>query len=98
MSSFTDTVERQSMVDFVTYFQAGTLWAQRTGSSVDPNAAVRAESRCDAMRRSQETEEIPAKSDECVAAGLSPIDKVVYARQDELTAALINGRDRRDVG
>jgi ABC-type amino acid transport substrate-binding protein len=35
MSSFTDTVERQSAVDFV----AGTLWAQRAGSSVDPDNA-----------------------------------------------------------
>ena len=39
----------------------------------------------------QETEEVPAKSDQCVAAGVSPIDKVVYTRQDDLTAALIAG-------
>ena len=38
-----------------------------------------------------ETVEIPAKSDECVAAGVAPIEKVVYERQDELTAALIAG-------
>ena len=46
----------------------------------------------------QETEEIPAKSEACVAAGLPPIDKVVFNRQDDLVAALIAGRDRRDVG
>ena len=39
MSSFTDNREREAKVDFVTYFQAGTLWAQRPGSSVDPDAA-----------------------------------------------------------
>jgi len=39
----------------------------------------------------QETVEIPAKSDECVAAGLAPIEKVVYNRQDDVTAALIAG-------
>ena len=38
-----------------------------------------------------ETVEIPAKSDQCVAAGLPPIEKLVFPRQDELTAALING-------
>ena len=38
-----------------------------------------------------QTIEIPAKSDQCVAAGLSPIEAVVYERQDELTAALIAG-------
>jgi ABC-type amino acid transport substrate-binding protein len=39
----------------------------------------------------QETVEVPAKSDQCVAAGVSPIEKVVYTRQDDLTAALIAG-------
>jgi ABC-type amino acid transport substrate-binding protein len=90
MSSFTDTREREADVDFVTYFQAGTLWAQRSGSSVDPDAACGL--RIGVTYASiQETEEIPAKSDECVAAGVSPIDKVVYTRQDDLTAALIAG-------
>ena len=90
MSSFTDTLERQELVDFVTYFEAGTLWAQRTGSGIDPNAAC-------GLRvgmtpgSTHETIEIPAKSDQCVAAGLAPIEAVVYDRQDELTAALIAG-------
>ncbi len=90
MSSFTDTLERQDQVDFVTYFEAGTLWAQRTGSGIDPNAAC-------GLRvgmtpgSTHETVEIPAKSDQCVAAGLPPVEGVVYARQDELTTALING-------
>jgi ABC-type amino acid transport substrate-binding protein len=90
MSSFTDTLERQQLVDFVTYFEAGTLWAQRTGSGVDPNAAC-------GLRvgmtpgSTHETVEIPAKSDQCVAAGLPPITAVPYDRQDQLTAALING-------
>ncbi len=90
MSSFTDTLERQEQVDFVTYFEAGTLWAQRAGSNVDPNAAC-------GLRigmtpgSTHETVEIPAKSDQCVAAGLPPVQAVVYARQDELTAAVING-------
>ena len=90
MSSFTDTAEREGAVDFVTYFEAGTLWAQRTGAGIDPNAACGL--RVGATPGStHETVEIPAKSDECVAAGVAPIEKVVYQRQDELTAALIAG-------
>ncbi len=90
MSSFTDTLERQELVDFVTYFEAGTLWAQRTGSGIDPNAACGL--RVGATPGStHETIEIPAKSDECVAAGVAPIEKVIFQRQDELTAALIAG-------
>ena len=90
MSSLTDTAERQSTVDFVTYFQAGTLWAQRPGKPVDPDAACGR--RVGVVTASiQETKELPTKSDACVAAGLAPIDKVVYQRQDDLTHALIAG-------
>ena len=90
MSSFTDTLEREKLVDFVTYFQAGTQWAQRAGSTVEPDAACGL--RIGVTYASiQETTEVPAKSDACVAAGLSPIDKVIFTRQDDLTAALLAG-------
>ncbi|MDT5370318.1 MAG: hypothetical protein QOC62_4749 [Mycobacterium sp.] len=90
MSSLTDTAERQSTVDFVTYFQAGTLWAQRPGKPVDPDAACGR--RVGVVTASiQETKELPTKSDACVAAGLAPVDTVVYQRQDDLTHALIAG-------
>lgn len=90
MSSVTDTAEREQLVEFVTYFQAGTLWAQRPGSFLDPDAAcgLRVGVAYGAL---QETNEIPAKSDQCVAVGLAPIEKVVYTSQDEVTAALLNG-------
>jgi ABC-type amino acid transport substrate-binding protein/predicted Ser/Thr protein kinase len=91
MSSFTDTKERQEQVDFVTYFQAGTLWAQQSGSSVDPSAACGLKIGV-TYASIQESNEIPAKSDQCVAAGVAPIDKVVYTRQDDLTAALLDGK------
>jgi len=90
MSSFTDTKDREELVDFVTYFEAGTMWAQQAGSSVDPNNAcgLRVGVQYAAL---QETEEIPTKSEECVAAGLPPIEKVVHVSQDDLNTALING-------
>jgi ABC-type amino acid transport substrate-binding protein len=91
MSSFTDTKERQQKVDFVTFFQAGTLWAQRAASSVDPNAACGLKVGV-AQGSIHATNEIPAKSDVCTATGLSPIKKVVFARQDDVTAALVAGQ------
>lgn len=90
MSSFTDTVDREKSADFVTYFQAGTLWAQRQGSFVDPDAACGLKVGV-SYGVIQDTNEIPAKSDQCVAAGMAPIDKVVFTSQDEVTAALIDG-------
>lgn len=90
MSSFTDTKDREELVDFVTYFEAGTLWAQQAGSTVDPNNAcgLRVGVQYAAL---QETEEIPNKSEDCVAEGQPPIEKVVYVNQDDLNKALING-------
>ncbi|MBJ7339318.1 bifunctional serine/threonine-protein kinase/transporter substrate-binding domain-containing protein [Mycolicibacterium sp.] len=90
MSSFTDNAEREAAVDFVTYFEAGTLWAQRPGSSVNPKNACGLRVGV-AYGAIQETQEIPRLSDACVAAGNTPIDKRVYVRQDDLTKALIAG-------
>jgi ABC-type amino acid transport substrate-binding protein/predicted Ser/Thr protein kinase len=90
MSSFTDTRAREQSADFVTYFQAGTLWAQRPGAPIDPANACGLRVGV-AYGAIQETEEIPAKSDACVQAGHPPIDKIIYARQDDLTSALIAG-------
>jgi len=90
MSSFTDTKEREGSADFVTYFEAGTMWAQQTGGTVDPNNAcgLRIGVQYAAL---QETQEIPNKSEDCVAAGMAPIEKAVFVSQDDLNTALING-------
>jgi ABC-type amino acid transport substrate-binding protein/predicted Ser/Thr protein kinase len=90
MSSVTDTRAREESVDFVTYFEAGTLWAQRPGSAVDPANACGLKVGV-AFGTIQETDEIPAKSDSCVEAGLPAIDKVVYTSQDDVTNALRSG-------
>jgi ABC-type amino acid transport substrate-binding protein/predicted Ser/Thr protein kinase len=90
MSSYTDTKEREEQVDFVTYFEAGTMWAQKPGAGVDPANACGLTVGV-AIPSLQEAEEIPAKSAACEEAGNPPIDKRVFADQDELTSALING-------
>jgi ABC-type amino acid transport substrate-binding protein/predicted Ser/Thr protein kinase len=91
MSSFTDTKEREGSADFVTYFEAGTMWAQRPGKPIDPDNACGLKVGV-AYAAIQETKEIPAKSEACVAAGKPAIDKAVYVRQDDLTAALMAGK------
>jgi ABC-type amino acid transport substrate-binding protein/predicted Ser/Thr protein kinase len=90
MSSYTDTKEREEQVDFVTYFEAGTMWAQKPGAGVDPANACGLTVGV-AIPSLQEAEEIPAKTAACETAGNPPIDKRVFADQDELTGALING-------
>lgn len=90
MSSVTDTSAREKSVDFVTYLQAGTMWAQRPGAAIDPAHACGLRVGV-AVGTLQDTTEIPNKSNACVAADLQPIDKVVYTGQDQLNSALMAG-------
>lgn len=91
MSSFTDTKEREKTVDFVTYFQVGTQWAQQKGKPVDPDDAC---GKRVAVQRTtvQDTDEIPAKSAKCVAAGKPEIVKVAYDEQSQAATALVQGQ------
>jgi polar amino acid transport system substrate-binding protein len=91
MSSFTDTKERENTVDFVDYFSAGILWAQRTGNPIDPNNACGKKVSVQSTT-TEDTDEIPAKSEACVKAGKPPIDKQKFDRQDDATNALVLGK------
>ncbi|KUI47827.1 ABC transporter substrate-binding protein [Mycobacterium sp. GA-1199] len=91
MSSFTDTKEREETVDFVTYFNAGTMWAQRPGSSIDPNNACGKKVAVQATT-TQEAEELPAKSKACTDAGKPPIEIVPFDGQDAATNAVVLGQ------
>ena len=91
MSSFTDNKEREKQVDFVTYFSAGTQWAQRAGEAVDPNDACG--KKVAAMAAStQETDELPAKSKACVNAGKPEIEIITFDGQDAVTNAVVLGQ------
>lgn len=91
MSSFTDTKEREQSVDFVTYFNAGILWAQRPGAPVDPNNACGKKVAVQATT-TEEVEELPAKSKACTDAGKPPIEIVSFDGQDAATNAVILGQ------
>jgi polar amino acid transport system substrate-binding protein len=90
-SSFTDNAERQESVDFVNYYNAGIQWAQPVGGSVDPAHACGLTVSVQATTY-EETDELPAKSDECVANGEEPINILKFETQDEATTAVALGR------
>lgn len=91
MSSFTDTKDREKEVDFVTYFTAGSQWAQRAGAGIDPNNACG--KKVAAMAAStQETDELPAKSKKCVDAGKPEIQILKFDGQDAVTNAAVLGQ------
>ncbi|MET0725748.1 MAG: ABC transporter substrate-binding protein [Leifsonia sp.] len=90
-SSFTDTVEREEQVDFVNYYEAGILWASATGKDVDPDNACGLTVAVQATTY-EDTDEVPTKSDACVAAGKPAINKVQYDTQDAATNAVALGQ------
>lgn len=91
MSSFTDTKEREKQVDFVNYFSAGTLWAQRPGEAIDPANACGKKVAVQATTI-QETDELPAKSKACVNAGKPEIQIIKFDAQDAATNAVVLGQ------
>lgn len=91
MSSFTDSKEREQQVDFVTYFSAGTLWAQPKGGSIDPENACGKKVAVQATTV-QETDELPARSKKCTDAGQPAIEIVPFDSQDAATNAVVLGQ------
>jgi polar amino acid transport system substrate-binding protein len=91
MSSFTDTKEREQTVDFVTYFSAGILWAQKPGAGIDPNNACGKKVAVQATT-TEETDELPAKSKACTDAGKPAIDIIKFDGQDAATNAVVLGQ------
>lgn len=91
VSSFTDTVEREEQVDFVNYYEAGIMWASAAGNEVDPADACGLKVAVQATTY-EDTDEVPAKSDECVAAGKPAIEKVPFDTQDAATNAVALGQ------
>ncbi|MUL63562.1 ABC transporter substrate-binding protein [Mycobacterium sp. CBMA 234] len=91
MSSFTDSKQREQQVDFVTYFSAGSLWAQRPGDHIDPNNACGKKVAVESTTV-QDTEELPAKTKACTDAGKPPIDVVKFDNQDQAANAVAVGQ------
>jgi len=90
-SSFTDNVEREKQVDFVNYYTAGIQWASPKGKDVDPNNACGLKVAVQAGT-TEDTDEVPAKSDACVAAGKPPIEKLKFDTQDAASNAVVLGQ------
>lgn len=90
-SSFTDTVEREKQVDFVNYYVAGIQWASPVGKTVDPDNACGLKVAVQATTY-QDTDELPAKSKACVAAGKPAIQKVPFDTQDAAANAVALGQ------
>jgi len=90
-SSFTDTVEREEQVDFVNYYNAGIQWASATGTDVDPDNACGLKVAVQTATY-EDTDEVPAKSEACVAAGKPKINMLKFDTQADVANAVVLGQ------
>lgn len=91
MSSFTDSKEREKVVDFVDYYSNSSLWAQRQGANIDPDNACGKKVAVQATTV-QETDELPARSKKCTDAGKPAIEILKFDGQDQVTNAVVLGQ------
>lgn len=92
MAAFSDTPEREKIVDFVTYYNTGTQWAVQAGNpkNITPDSA------CGSTVGSEvgntQLDDAEAKSEACVAAGQDPIEVQAFQSHTDAVAALVSGR------
>jgi len=95
MSSFTDTKERQKVVDFATYFKAGTALMVPSGNpkhlSSSDNTTLCGLS-MGAEKGTIQADDISARSKKCTSAGEPAISLKVFPDQNAVNLALATGR------
>jgi len=91
VSSFTINADRMKEVTMVSYFSAGTQWAQKTGGSVDPaNACGK---KVAVQTSTVQVDDITARSKKCTDGGKPAITIEQYQAQTDATNAVITGKD-----
>lgn len=91
-SSFTDNKEREAVVDFVTYYSAGTAWAAQKGNPKAVNVDDACGKKIGVQQGTVQVDDIKARSEKCTAAGKPAIDVVVRKQQTEVNADLVSGK------
>jgi polar amino acid transport system substrate-binding protein len=92
-SSFTDTKARQKVVDFVTYFSAGTSFYTKAqgGTSVTALAGLCGDTAA-VEAGTTEQADATAQDKKCKAAGKPAVSVLVYPNQNEVNLAVQSGR------
>jgi polar amino acid transport system substrate-binding protein len=92
-SSFTDTKARQKVVDFVTYFSAGTsFYTKAQGGTPVSNLASLCGHTAAVESGTTEQADATAQGKKCKAAGKSAVTVLVYPNQNEVNLAVQSGR------
>ncbi len=92
-SSFTDTLERQKTVDFVTYFTAGVSFYGKTSGGPEVKSVEDLCGKTVAVEKgTTEEEEAKAQSGKCTKAGKKSVTVLVFPDQNGANLALSSGR------
>jgi polar amino acid transport system substrate-binding protein len=91
VSSFTINADREKEVTMVSYFAAGTQWAQKSGGAVDPaNACGK---KVAVQTGTVQVDDVTDRSKKCTDAGKPAITIEQYQAQSDATAAVVSGKD-----
>jgi polar amino acid transport system substrate-binding protein len=91
VSSFTINADRMKVATMVSYFSAGTQWAAKSGTNVDPNNACGL--KVAVQTGTVQVDDVTAKSKACTSAGKQAITIEQYQKQSDATAAVVSGKD-----
>jgi polar amino acid transport system substrate-binding protein len=93
MSSFTDTKARQKVVNFVTYFSAGTSFFTKAQGGPTVNSLADLCGLTVAVEKgTTQQADATAQSKKCTAAGKKPVKVLVFPDQNGANLALSSGR------
>jgi polar amino acid transport system substrate-binding protein len=94
-SSFTDTKERQKVVDFVTYFSAGTaFYVKASGGPTINSLADLCGHSVGVERGTTQADDSTAQNKKCKAAGKPGVKVAVYPDQNAANLAISSGRQQ----
>src|SRR4051812_20599207 len=91
VSSFTVNPDRLKEATMVSYFSAGTQWAAKTGSTINPDDACG--KKIAVQTATVQVDDITAKSKKCTDAGKPKITIDQYQAQSDATNAVVTGKD-----
>ena len=91
LSSFTINADRMKVVDFVSYYVAGTAWAGPAGSTLDPNNACGLA--IAVQKGTVQVDDLTAKSKACTDAGKKAITINQYQSQQDAAATVVSGKN-----
>jgi polar amino acid transport system substrate-binding protein len=91
VSSFTVNAERQKQVTMVSYFNAGTQWAAKTGATINPDDACG--KKIAVQTATVQVDDLTARSKKCTGAGKGKITIDQYQKQSDATNAVVTGKD-----